>query len=384
MLFYFSSDRSKGELPITDHMGVKIKFPNNCGLAKSLRVIDINNDGIEEIMIMCRNSARFLIYEKGNSKEDWNLAEGCNDNGSLGALSNFGLTGVTKNDLEVLCENEINNWHKELFKICNKFKSNGILPKVQNSGWCIADLDNDGFLDIVVSYDFGYLRFFRNNQSERSRANRFIAFQLKGSGPVNQYGIGAIVILKTRANDTLQFSKQFREYGSYQHASDKYGCKEDRIIFGLGKNSTPVVVKIRWPNGVVQKWNLDSWFFSSKVKPIELVYLEPSATPSTSEPTLSAFPSTIKPTAWPSTWPTTSKPSLSTSPSTMKPTPSPSTSPSTRQPTILPSVSPSTRKPTHILSTLSSTRKPTDIPSVSPSTRKPTIIPNINYFDIII
>merc|ERR1711935_974610 len=105
------------------------------------------------------------------------------------------------------------------------------------------DLNNDGFLDAVVTYDFGKLKFFINEPSKVSKSNQYISFRLKGDGiKVNQYGIGAIVILRSKKDG--KNIKQFHEVSSYQHTSDKYGCKEDRIIFGLGQDMIPFKVEV--------------------------------------------------------------------------------------------------------------------------------------------
>jgi len=139
-------------------------------------------------------------------------------------------------------------------------------------GLCLADLNNDGLLDITVVHHVGYLRLLQNIPSETHAHNQFIEFKLKGDGSnVNIYGIGSTVILYVE-NDDGEKKTQFLEVSSYQNGSDKHSFKDDRIIFGLGTVWSPIEVLVRWPTGVGQSWNLTEWSFSGTMKVIELEY----------------------------------------------------------------------------------------------------------------
>jgi len=268
MVFYFSKDRAEDELPGgNEHIGIEINFPAYCSSAISVHIVDLDNDGVEEILVMCKTRGTFLVYRKGTLKRNWILDNNCNTYGSMGALHNITLTGSTEQDLEELCSAYDHNYLK-LKEVCDAFEEDKIPPNPKAVGICLVDLDNDGFLDAVVSHHFGYLRFLKNVPPETS-LNRFITFSVKGDGKsVNLNGIGAAVILYMKRGRKI--TNQFREVSSYQHTSDKHSCKDDRIIFGLGQEGEPVGVMVRWPNGIQQKWDLGRWEFSGEVNPIQL------------------------------------------------------------------------------------------------------------------
>ena len=135
----------------------------------------------------------------------------------------------------------------------------------------MADLNNDGLLDITVAHHGGYLRLLQNTPTEDHSDNRFIAFKVKGNGSnVNIYGIGSTLILYVENNDEKK--TQFREISSYQNGSDKHSFKDDRIIFGLGTDWSPTKVLVRWPTAIEQTWDLTEWLFSETMEVIELEY----------------------------------------------------------------------------------------------------------------
>ena len=60
---------AEGELPIGDkYVGVEIKLPKYCDSAISVHVVDLNNDGDEEILVMCNNPGVFMLYTKGEGR----------------------------------------------------------------------------------------------------------------------------------------------------------------------------------------------------------------------------------------------------------------------------------------------------------------------------
>jgi len=371
MLIYFSTDREVGQLPIGKKiLGVEIAFPPSCNSAESVRVVDLDNDGTEEILVMCDNPGSFLIYQMGKDHKNWVVDNG---NWCLGALNNVSRAGMHKSDIRKVC-NDVSNWPK-VQKTCQKYKKDNIIPQLERTaGLCLVDLDNDGFLDATVSHKFGYLRFLKNVPSSKSKLNKFIAFQLQGDGiNVNRYGIGATVLLQSSTNETKSgYIKQFREVSSYQHTSDRYGCKEDRIIFGLGKYRKPTKVFVRWPNGFKENWPLSEiWSFSEELEPMTLPYNKHS-TPSVT-PTDATFTPTVTPT-YVSTMIQASAPTLAaTSTPISQPTNAPTDAPFT--PTVTPTYVPPmipTSAPA-VAATSTPTSQPTNAPTDAPFT--PTVTP---------
>merc|ERR1719330_388260 len=272
LVFFYSSDRHKGELPDNrQHVSLEVQLPDYCMKGITLHVVDIDNDGMEEILVSCINLGVYLLYTKVGVRE-WTLENGCNGKkGSLGDISNRLLSVPTKAAMGEFCQQYSMTW-KLGSRICKEYGRKGKV-KTKSQGMAVVDFNNDGFHDIVSISDFGYLRFFFNKPSAVASKNQFICFKLIGApnAPKNRtnfYGIGATVILHAKDNDGT-IIKQLREVSSVQHHTDYFSSKDDRIIFGLGTNLRPFRVFVNWPNGNVRHYSLSGWKFSRSLEPIE-------------------------------------------------------------------------------------------------------------------
>lgn len=215
IVFYFSSERPKGALPIgNQYIGLTIQLPQSCARGLTVRVVDLSNSGKEDIVVMCWNSATFLLYTKGATKDSWTLNNGCNTNGALGDIA-FPAFEWTNTDLTEACtkrdtDETLGNW-KRLGPICERYDAQGLKTVPINSGLTLADINSDGFTDAIVATEFGYEKFFLNKPSLSSKNNKYISFRLLGDGnEVNKYGIGVSLYLYTKAKSTTR-KVQFRE-----------------------------------------------------------------------------------------------------------------------------------------------------------------------------
>jgi enediyne biosynthesis protein E4 len=108
-------------------------------------------------------------------------------------------------------------------------------------GAAFVDLNNDGFMDLVVTSLGERPRILMNNALN---GNHWIMFDLKGRVS-NRNGIGAILKVVTASGRAL-----------YNHVSPSVGfmsSSDRRAHFGLGAESRIDHVEIRWPSGIVQR-----------------------------------------------------------------------------------------------------------------------------------
>ena len=108
-------------------------------------------------------------------------------------------------------------------------------------GSAFVDLNNDGFMDIVVTSLGERPRILINNGVVK---NHWIMFQLRGHVS-NRDAIGAKIKVVTGSKRTL-----------YNHVTTSVGfmsSSDKRVHFGLGPEAKIESVEIRWPSGIVQQ-----------------------------------------------------------------------------------------------------------------------------------
>ena len=114
-----------------------------------------------------------------------------------------------------------------------------LVPRVSR-GAAVADFDNDGDLDILVSNNGQTPQLLRN---DGGNANHWLEIFLIGTKS-NRDGVGARV--KLAAGDLVLYDQ--RKGGmSYQSAQDP------RLHFGLGQREKIDTLEITWPSGAVTK-----------------------------------------------------------------------------------------------------------------------------------
>jgi hypothetical protein len=111
-------------------------------------------------------------------------------------------------------------------------------PKVSRAA-AYADIDNDGFLDVLVTTNAGPAYLFHNEGG----TNHSLRIRLVGTKS-NRDGIGTVVHLKAGADGQ---SKMLRSGSSYLSQSELV------LTFGLGAQAKADEVEIYWPSGQVDK-----------------------------------------------------------------------------------------------------------------------------------
>lgn len=109
-----------------------------------------------------------------------------------------------------------------------------------------GDVDNDGDTDVLVSNNNGPARLLLNQVGAASSWLQVTVEQAPG----NRLGIGALVSVDTPGQPVLR--RRVRTDGSYLAAQDP------RVHFGLGKARGPARIVVQWPDGVVERWTVQS------------------------------------------------------------------------------------------------------------------------------
>jgi hypothetical protein len=115
-------------------------------------------------------------------------------------------------------------------------------PRVAR-GAAYADIDNDGFLDVLVTTNAGSPVLFHNEGG----SNHSLRLKLVGTKS-NRDGIGAVVqVTSGDGSNKDKQSKMLRSGSSYLSQSELV------LTFGLGAQSRADTVEIQWPSGQVDK-----------------------------------------------------------------------------------------------------------------------------------
>ena len=117
-------------------------------------------------------------------------------------------------------------------------------PRVAR-GAAYADIDNDGFLDVLVTTNAGPAFLFHNEGG----TNHSLRLKLVGTKS-NRDGIGAVVHITSGDGNNNNKDKQWKMLRS---GSSYLSQSELVLTFGLGAQTKADSVEIQWPSGQVDK-----------------------------------------------------------------------------------------------------------------------------------
>ncbi len=226
---------------------------------------DLNDDGLADLFITTLSQERFAVYFNAGD-ETFEYKTPMSQVGAISyryggwGLGVFDYDNDESNDIFIATSHVMDNIERSQPHIRYQqpplllkndkgtftdvsSKGGPIFDRVWASrGAAVGDLDNDGYLDIVVCNLDEPAYYARNLGAERND-NHWIAFDLEGCQS-NRDGIGAKVVLTTATG------KRRRAFvtrtGSYQSSIDP------RVYFGLGKATEVGSVEVIWPSGTEQ------------------------------------------------------------------------------------------------------------------------------------
>ncbi|MCL5028895.1 MAG: FG-GAP-like repeat-containing protein [Bacteroidetes bacterium] len=229
-----------------------------CGDLKetnSVLFADFNNDGLLDLFVGNRGNGNKLFLNRGNGKfEDVTDSVGLKDTvftygAAFGDFDNDGYLDLFVSYLGgfKIYRNMMGSNNGKLFfkDVTDSYLGKGELFNSYNTGAATADFDKDGDLDIFASQNGGSSILFDNLLHQHSRKyDNYLEVKVEGSQS-NRDGVGAK--LKLFRNDTLIAYREVESGYGYASSSSKIQH------FGLGNGAGKFKLQVNFPmSGVVK------------------------------------------------------------------------------------------------------------------------------------
>jgi hypothetical protein len=147
----------------------------------------------------------------------------------------------------------------------------GIATPDNSRGVLLADLDNDGDLDAVVTNQHGPVSLYRSDLVQvKPDSAHWVQLELRGQGK-NSRGVGAVVQVSWTDESGERVTAR-----QEQHLLGGFASQHDpRLHFGLGGAKGPVDVVVDWPGGGQSKLQLPADARHLVIQPSAPVGLRP-------------------------------------------------------------------------------------------------------------
>ncbi len=188
---------------------------------------DIDNDGFQDLLVT--NGLRRDVDEKDVNKKILKLQK-----------EEGGALPWDKIDA-MMHETKLQNYiyaNRNGMQFKNASDEWGLKDKAFSNGAALADLDNDGDLEIIIN-NVDDMAFIYKNNATSTNSNNFLKIKLEGPSK-NRAGYGAKIIAK--ANEKEWYREMQPERG-YLSASDP------TLHIGLGSTNTLDELTIKWNDG---------------------------------------------------------------------------------------------------------------------------------------
>ena len=209
--------------------------------AKAVGVMDVDNDGVFDLVV-CDSAGRIFRYSD-KDKTDWVRAEIAKLPNAPGeGFINLKIADLDNNGGLDLVVSQLRTYSSKCEANCNTVwlnAGNGKFDLLQNSlseglVFDVADLNNDGKLDLLVLADRPLQAINQSKKNYHWQVIRPRAANAVGDQRINSFGIGGE--MEIRAGLLVQ----------------KQPITGPLLHFGLGEQSTTDVVRVTWPNGSVR------------------------------------------------------------------------------------------------------------------------------------
>jgi len=165
----------------------------------------------------------------------------------LDSLNKMGGVGIFKHMYELLNslpESPVKNYafkNNRDLTFSNTSDQWGFSEVTFSNGAVYADLDNDGDLELIINNIDEPAMIYKNHSRELEK-NNYIQFRLKGDSK-NTQGIGTTIKISTADGDQVF---------TYQPTEGFFSSEENRIHFGIGKDTVIQKAEITWHGGFRQ------------------------------------------------------------------------------------------------------------------------------------
>jgi len=241
------------DLAIVDQSGFKILMndrlgqyrerpvPQNLGAVIAIAVADINSDGAVDFVLMNRDGKILRLSDKGAGK-DWEVAELAQIKIEP-MVGDVGFIPVPRRHAQLLIADLDNNGSLDIVADTKNIllsdaqgKFAPISLPADVSVRAISDVNNDGRLDLIgVQSDGKPVQLInRGSKNYHYQTIRTRAAKATGDQRINSFGIGGEIEIRSGL------------------LTQKQVISSPVLHFGLGENTQTDVARIVWPNGSVQ------------------------------------------------------------------------------------------------------------------------------------
>jgi uncharacterized membrane protein YraQ (UPF0718 family) len=230
------------------------------GTSMGVAITDLNSDGFWDLFVTTAESNHLWINQGNETFKNEASTLGMGDNFHIGwgvAEIDFSNSGenaiVIANGLIKQTKTKPLANERAMDKIYssnsffikgegrqyeNKVKLLGLENHATSRGLAVADLNQDGALDIAISErDKHHLSLYLNKANPE---NHYILIKLRGKDKSNYFGVGAKVTIRQQGKVQQKLLQGGASFASQNPFS---------LHFGLGKNPIIDEVIIEWPNG---------------------------------------------------------------------------------------------------------------------------------------